>query len=70
MPVVSWMRGVLQPRVARALESDRLWGGGLLDRAVFTRFNDAHRAGKADYGKILWALVVLDHWAARYDVAV
>ncbi|HEX3596827.1 MAG TPA: asparagine synthase (glutamine-hydrolyzing), partial [Polyangiaceae bacterium] len=28
MPVVSWMRGVLQPRVAAALANPRLWEGG------------------------------------------
>jgi len=69
MPVVSWIRGVLQPRVVSALADDRLWGGRLLDRGTFSAWNGLHGAGKADYGKILWALVVLDHWVRRYDVA-
>lgn len=69
MPVVAWMRGVLQPRVERALGNDRLWQNGLLHRGTFAGWNDAHRAGTADYGKVLWALVVLDHWVRRYDVA-
>lgn len=69
MPVVAWMRGVLQPRVAEAFSNDRLFEPGLLDRDTFLRWNDAHRAGRADYGKVLWALVVLDHWVRRYDVA-
>lgn len=69
MPVVSWMRGVLQPRIAEALANPRLWEGGLLDRATFARWNDAHRSGKADYGKVLWALVTLDHWSRKHDVS-
>jgi asparagine synthase (glutamine-hydrolysing) len=69
MPVVSWIRGVLQPRVQTALENARLWEAGLLDRATFLRWNELHCAGKADYGKILWALVALDHWSRKHDVA-
>lgn len=65
IPLVSWLRGPLVPALDEALRGGVLWDAGLLDRATFQGYRDAHVAGRIDASKPLWALVVLSRWMER-----
>jgi asparagine synthase (glutamine-hydrolysing) len=67
VPLAAWLRGPLAPRLDRILRESPAWS--ILERDAFARFHAAHRARRGDHAKGLWALVVLDAWMRKHDVA-
>ncbi len=64
-PLRSWIRGPLAPAVGDAI-------GGLPDEwfapAVLQRKLREHLRGGRDHGRLLWSLLVLEHWRRRHEV--
>lgn len=67
VPLASWLRGPLAPRVEKILRDSPCWS--VLERGAYRRFADAHAARRGDHAKGLWSLVVLDAWMRRHGVA-
>ena len=64
-PLAAWLRGPLQPALLEALES---LPGRWFDRSALRALAAEHRAGQRDHGRLLWSLLVLEHWRRRHRV--
>jgi hypothetical protein len=67
VPLASWLRGPLAPRVERILADSPVWTA--LERAPFARWQATHLARCGEHAKALWTLVVLDRWMRKTGVA-
>ncbi len=64
-PLRRWIAGPLGASVADALESlPSEWFARDVLRARLAE----HRSGMADHGRLLWSLLVLEHWRRRHGV--
>lgn len=70
IPLATWLRGPLAPKLERALADSPLWQPGWLRRGAFHGFAEAHRQKRGDHSKTLWALIVLDAWVRREGIDV
>jgi asparagine synthase (glutamine-hydrolysing) len=59
-PIAPWFRGPLADTAASIARSPALAELGWFDEAAIGRFAAAHRSGKADHGRLLWQLLMLD----------
>jgi asparagine synthase (glutamine-hydrolysing) len=64
-PLTAWIRGPLAGPVGEAIES---LPGDWFDRGVLSARLAEHRAGRRDHGRLLWSLLVLEHWRRRHGV--
>jgi asparagine synthase (glutamine-hydrolysing) len=65
IPLASWLRGPLRPRIEEVVARSPVWATGHFDRDVWAAWNGEHQGRRRDHSKALWALLVLDHWARR-----
>ncbi len=64
-PISAWFRGALAGE-ARALGSSRMLGEtGWFDMAAITALAEAHRGGRAEHGRTLWQLLMLERSLKR-----
>ena len=64
-PLAVWIRGPLAGPVEDALRSlPEAW----FDRAALLARLAEHQAGRRDHGRLLWSLMVLEHWRRRHAV--
>ena len=64
-PLRAWIRGPLAEAVGEAIATlPEDW----FDRAVLQRRLAEHRGGGRDHGRLLWSLLVLEHWRRRHGV--
>lgn len=62
-PLESWIRGPLRAPVAEAVETlPEEW----FRRPVLRGLLAEHDAGRRDHGRLLWSLLVLEHWRRRH----
>jgi asparagine synthase (glutamine-hydrolysing) len=66
VPVAGWINGGLRAEVDRLLEPERLKRQGLLDATRIGGFLAAHRAGRANHARPLWAALILGRWLERW----
>ncbi|PWG01143.1 XrtA/PEP-CTERM system amidotransferase [Sphingosinicella humi] len=59
-PISAWFRGPLASEAAAIARSSALSELGWFDAAAISRLAADHRAGKADHGRLLWQLLMLD----------
>ncbi len=59
-PVGAWFRGPLAEEARQAGQGSALAELGWLDPAVIGRLAEAHLAGRADHGRLLWQLLMLE----------
>jgi asparagine synthase (glutamine-hydrolysing) len=64
-PVSAWFRGALADEAAGLARSARLADTGWLDRDMIARIAADHRAGRAEHGRTLWQLVMLERSLTR-----
>lgn len=65
-PLETWIRGPLKEATRDALESlPEDW----FDRAALRGAFDAHMSGRTNHDRLLWSLLVLEHWRRRHEVA-
>jgi asparagine synthase (glutamine-hydrolysing) len=66
VPVASWINHGLRAEADRLLDPRRLRGQGLLDEGVVAGLLAAHRSGRANHAKPLWALIILQYWLENW----
>ncbi|HEX6376028.1 MAG TPA: XrtA/PEP-CTERM system amidotransferase [Allosphingosinicella sp.] len=64
-PVSAWFRGPLAGEAAAIAHSPALAELGWLDPAAIARLAAAHRSGRAEHGRLLWQLLMLDRSLQR-----
>lgn len=64
-PISAWFRGALAAEAEGLARSRTLVESGWLDMAQVARLADAHRSGRADHGRTLWQLLMLERSAKR-----
>ena len=62
-PLRAWIRGPLADTVRDAIEN-LPW----FDRAALRRRFDEHHGGGRDHSRLLWSLLVLEHWRRAHAV--
>ncbi|MDH4044273.1 MAG: asparagine synthase (glutamine-hydrolyzing) [Gemmatimonadota bacterium] len=65
VPVARWLNGPLAATADRLLGS---WGGP--GGPGVARLLADHRAGRADHGRALWTLLVVQHWLEHWDLEI
>ncbi len=64
-PLKAWIQGPLAEPVREAIDSlPAEW----FDRSVLRRRLAEHASGGRDHGRLLWSLLVLEHWRRRHRV--
>lgn len=64
-PLAAWIRGPLAQFTAEALEElPEAW----FDRPTLRARLAEHRSGSRDHGRLLWSLLVLEHWRRAHSV--
>lgn len=64
-PVSAWFRGPLAGEAAAIAASPALAELGWFDPAAIARLAAAHRSGRAEHGRLLWQLLMLDRSLQR-----
>ena len=64
-PVNAWFRGPLADEAARLANARMLTGSGWFDPRAIERIASDHRAGRAEHGRTLWQLVMLERSLTR-----
>jgi len=64
-PISAWFRGPLVNEAAGLARSRVLTGSGWFDPATIERLAADHRAGRAEHGRTLWQLVMLERAMKR-----
>ncbi|MBV9883292.1 MAG: asparagine synthetase B, partial [Sphingomonadaceae bacterium] len=59
-PVSAWFRGPLAAEAAAVARSAALAETGWFDAEAIARLAEAHSSGRADHGRLLWQLLMLD----------
>jgi len=62
VPVASWINHGLRAEVDRLLAPEKLRREGLMNENYVGELLAAHRAGRANNGKALWAVIMLEYW--------
>jgi asparagine synthase (glutamine-hydrolysing) len=64
-PLRPWLAGPLAATARRAVnELPETW----FDRRALTTALEDHVRGARDHGRLLWSLIVLEHWRTRHAV--
>jgi asparagine synthase (glutamine-hydrolysing) len=66
VPIATWLNHGLRAEVDRLLAPERLRREGLVNEPYVTALLAAHRSGKANHAKGLWALVMLQYWREQW----
>jgi len=64
-PVSAWFRGQLADAAADLAHSRTLGASGWFDMASIQRLADDHQSGRAEHGRTLWQLMMLERAMAR-----
>ncbi len=64
-PVSAWFRKGLADEAAGLARSQVLTGSGWFEPKAIARLAEAHRSGRADHGRTLWQLVMLERSLSR-----
>jgi asparagine synthase (glutamine-hydrolysing) len=59
-PISAWFRGALADEAASVARGSALAELGWFDGGAIARLAADHRAGKAEHGRILWQLLMLE----------
>jgi asparagine synthase (glutamine-hydrolysing) len=59
-PVAAWFRGPLAAEAAAIARGSALGETGWFDPTAIARFAEDHRRGRADHGRLLWQLLMLE----------
>jgi asparagine synthase (glutamine-hydrolysing) len=64
-PITAWFRGPLAAEAAAIARGSALAATGWFDADEMARVAREHRAGRADHGRLLWQLLMLDKSLGR-----
>lgn len=66
VPTATWINRGLRAEVDRLLEPSRLRKHGIVNEPQVTALLAEHRAERANHGKSLWAVVMLEYWLENW----
>jgi asparagine synthase (glutamine-hydrolysing) len=66
VPIANWINEGLRDEVDRLLAPERLRAQGLLNEHLVAELLAAHRSGRANNAKPLWALIILQYWIENW----
>ena len=66
VPIANWINGGLRSEVDRLLAPPRLREHGIVNEKYVTRLLTEHRSGRANHGKALWAVIMLEYWIENW----
>jgi asparagine synthase (glutamine-hydrolysing) len=66
VPTATWINRGLRAEVDRLLEPSRLRKHGIVNEPRVTALLAEHRAERANHGKALWAVVMLEYWLENW----
>ncbi len=66
LPLTGWLKAQLRPLVEDALSRDSIERRGLFNPLEVRRIVEAHYAGKRDFRKQIWTLLVFEMWCRHY----
>src|SRR5205823_1651408 len=66
IPLDAWLRGPLREMFQDVVLAPQTPLGGLVDRPTVEALYRAHLRGSGRHGSVLWAILVLARWSARY----
>lgn len=66
IPVAAWLNGPLRELVRDVFAEESIRRAGFFEPREIRRMLDAHAAGKCDYRKPLWTLLVFELWRREY----
>ena len=64
-PLSQWFRGALADEARRVSNSSLLVDSGWFSRKALSRLADEHIGGRADHGRTLWQLLMLERSLAK-----
>ena len=64
-PISAWFRGPLAGEAAGIAHGSALAETGWFDTDGIAALAEAHRSGRADHGRLLWQLLMLDRSLSR-----
>lgn len=64
-PIAQWFRGALADEAAAVADGSMLARTGWFDRTTMAKLAQDHKAGRADHGRLLWQLLVLEKSLSR-----
>jgi asparagine synthase (glutamine-hydrolysing) len=70
IPLARWLRGPLWDKLEVMTKSSPLWEEKLVDRRIVIDWVQLHKDRRSDYSRPLWALLVLDDWLRRENIAL
>lgn len=65
VPISEWFRGALADRITAVATDSAAVATGWFDRAFLNRAVQDHRSGRADHGRLLWQILMLDQSLGR-----
>ncbi|PYQ28799.1 MAG: asparagine synthase (glutamine-hydrolyzing) [Acidobacteria bacterium] len=66
VPIAGWINGSLRSEVDRLLAPARLREQGIVDADRVSELLAAHREGRANHAKALWAVIMLGYWIENW----
>jgi len=66
VPVAAWLKGPLRPWMEGLLDERALARSGLWHPPAVRALVQAHLGGRADHRKLLWAILMMRQWEARW----
>lgn len=69
LPIASWLRGRLRPKVEALLSEPFLRRQGIFDAQAIGQLVQPHLAARADHGWQIWTLLMFQMWYARSRAA-
>jgi asparagine synthase (glutamine-hydrolysing) len=66
VPVASWLNGELRSEVDRLLSLELIGRQGLLHPGNVRQLLIEHQCGRANHGRAIWALLMLQYWLERW----
>lgn len=66
VPVGTWINEGLRAEVDRLFSRDRLEAVGYSNAGALGRLLFEHRSGRANHGRALWAVLILERWRERW----
>jgi asparagine synthase (glutamine-hydrolysing) len=70
VPLGRWLNGPLAGLADRLLRPGRLTQMGLMDAHTVRRLLGEHRANRANHGRALWTVLVVQHWMAHWNLEI
>ncbi|CAA0079850.1 Asparagine synthetase [glutamine-hydrolyzing] 1 [BD1-7 clade bacterium] len=67
LPIAEWLRGPLKQWAESSIDREVLCDQGYLDCEVIQRYWQEHQAGRYDWSRELWSVLVFQQWLAEQE---